>query len=238
MKRIFAFIICLMLLLMPLSVSAEENYSPESESATESESALSTEVVEDDWATITGTIKEWIEPNLEEISVIVSLLGYGILLLNRFSSVLKSMGTMNNNNITISKNNANFMEQAVASMNNASGAVTAYDGRISETLDVFREMIETHRVTVEEKKAVEKALVEMRGFLKICADANLEFSNELAELIALANIPNYKKEEFGARHVAAKEAILAVAAKTEAELVNLLYAKTEVMENDGETKEG
>ena len=237
MKRIIVLILCVIMLLVPLSASAEESYTPENEIVTETESEPATEATGDEWSTITGAIKEWIEPNLEEISVVVSLIGYGILLLNRFSSVLKSMGTMNNNTITISKSNANLMEQAMASINNASGAVTAYDGKISETLDVFRQMIETHKATVEENKALEKALVEMRGYLKVCAEANLEFSNELAELIALANIPNYKKEELGARHVAAKEAILASEANTEAEVVYLLSAKTEVKENDGETKE-
>jgi hypothetical protein len=55
--------------------------------------------------------------------------------------------------------------------------------------------------------------------LKLSKDANVEFANELAELLTLANIPNFKKEEIGARHLAAVKAIAEAEAKTETEEV-------------------
>ena len=230
MKRIIMLLLCVMMLLVPLSASAEESYTPENEITAETESVPPTEVAEDDWSTITGAVKEWIEPNLEEISVVVTLIGYGILLFTKLGNILKSMGTMNNNNITISKKNADFMEQAVDSINNASGAVTGYDARIVALLSAFQQ-------TAEDKKRLEAELLEMKSYLIASSKSNLEFSNELAELIALANIPNYKKEELGARHVAAKDAIISFEEKAANDVANLLAPKTEVMENDGETKE-
>lgn len=47
-----------------------------------------------------------------------------------------------------------------------------------------------------------------RAISRPSSKSNLEFADELGELLALANIPNYKKEEIGARHVAAKREIL------------------------------
>mgnify|MGYP003296352319 CR=1 FL=1 len=73
-------------------------------------------------------------------------------------------------------------------------------------------------------------------FLKTSADANIEFANELAELLGLANIPNYKKEEIGARHLESVKAILE--AEKKAEAVALIPATTEEAKEDvGETKE-
>ena len=52
-------------------------------------------------------------------------------------------------------------------------------------------------------------MTEIKSYLKTATKANVEFSNELAELLTLANIPNFKKEEIGARHLAAVNAIQA-----------------------------
>jgi hypothetical protein len=57
-------------------------------------------------------------------------------------------------------------------------------------------------------------------YIKTAKLANVEFANELAELLVLANIPNSKKDELYSRHIAAVGAI------AEAE-------KTEVTTNDG-----
>jgi hypothetical protein len=63
--------------------------------------------------------------------------------------------------------------------------------------------------------------------------------NEIAELIALSNIPNYKKDALGSRHVAAVDAIIKAEEMAEIEADNaakmLLPATTEeVKENVGE----
>jgi hypothetical protein len=112
----------------------------------------------------------------------------------------KSIGTMNNNTITIAENSANMMSQAVSNISNTANIVTAYDARIAA-------MLEAHQATVADRDRLEKELHELKAFLRSAAEANLEFSNELAELLNLANIPNFKKEEIGARHLAAVNSI-------------------------------
>ena len=230
MKKIFALILCLMLIAVPISAYAEgetEEINTEDILPEESPAPAPTEEKGTDWNeikdTISGAFVEWIEPNLEEIGVVVTLIGYGIVLFKKLASVLKSLGIMNNNTITISKENANRMEQAMS-------AVTGYEERIKILLEHYTSLAETLVQTAEDKKKLESELVEIKNYLKISADANLEFSNELAELLGLANIPNYVKEEIGARHVAAKNNII----EAEKKAVPLLVAPEEVKEDAGE----
>lgn len=215
MKKIFALILCLMLLAVPISAFAEGETMPE-----QAETSTDWNEIKD---TVSGAIVQWVEPNIEEIGVIVTLLGYGIMLFRKLAAVLKNMGTMNNNTITISKENAALMAQALASIDNASGAVTAYDARILALLEAFQQ-------TAEDKKRLEAELVEIKNYLKTSSASNLEFADELAELLGLANIPNYVKEQIGARHVAAKNNIIEAEKKAEA----LLTAPEEVKADVGE----
>jgi hypothetical protein len=124
------------------------------------------------------------------------------------------------------------MGNALAQMQNASGAVVQFDERINALLEAFK-------TTAEEKALLEKELVEIKNYLKIASQSDIELANELAELLALANIPNYKKEELGSRHAKAVNAIIEAEAKAEAEAYTaakmLLPATTEeVKENVGE----
>ena len=256
MKKFFALILCLMLLCaMPLATFAEGEEVTEDTTVTEEETVLEQgEIIPEqeetvpeetepapapeeetgtDWNeikdTLSGAFVEWIEPNIEEIGVVVTLVGYGIMLIKKFKNVLKSLGTMNNNTITISKENANLMEQAMASIESASGAVTAYDVKIAQILAAYQQ-------TAEDKQRLEKVLFEVNNYLKTSTDANVEFANELAELLGLANIPNYKKEEIGARHLEKVKAIIEASKKAEA--VALIPTNTEeVNEDDGEKQE-
>lgn len=217
MKKILALILCFVLLAVPVSASAEGEPTPE-----QGEVGTDWNEIKD---TVSGAIVEWVEPNIEEIGVIVTLLGYGIMLFKKLKAVLKNMGTMNNNTITISKENAALMAQAMASINDASGAVTAYDARILALLEAYQK-------TAESEKRLEAELVEIKSYLKTSSMANLEFADELAELLGLANIPNYVKEQIGARHVAAKKNIIEAEKKAEA----LLTAPEEVKNEVGENK--
>jgi hypothetical protein len=81
-------------------------------------------------------------------------------------------------------------------------------------------LLEEIRKNAEEKKSLEDALQEVAQYLKTAKLANVEFADELAELLVLANIPNSKKDDIFNRHRAA------VAALAEAE-------KTEVKEDVG-----
>jgi hypothetical protein len=95
-----------------------------------------------------------------------------------------------------------MMAQALAGMESAALAVKGYDERIAA-------LLEAHDATAADKERLERELLEVKAYLKSAAEANLEFSNELAELLSLANIPNFKKEEIGARHLAAVRAMKA-----------------------------
>ena len=245
MKRIFAVILCLMLVCAtPLVTFAEgeetivnetelveDITAAEEETAVEEEITASEEVADEegrDWedvkTTISGAIKGWIEPNLEEISVIVTLILSCFYQMRKHKLLNKSMGTLNNNAITVAKESSNFMSQALSNIENATGAVTSYDGRIVALLDAYK-------ATAEDKERLERELVEIKNYLKTSTQANVEFANELADLLALANIPNYKKQELGARHLAAVNAIIEAEEKAEA----MIPASTEeVKDNVGE----
>ena len=60
--------------------------------------------------------------------------------------------------------------------------------------------LEEFRKTEEDKLRLEDVVGRVETFLKAAKLATLELSNEVAELLVLANIPNAKKEELYARH--------------------------------------
>ena len=222
MKKILAILIALMICVMPLVAFAEDaevvegdNSTTTEEVPTEGENSAPTETPEEEVTTLTDTIVKWIEEHSAEIGIIVTLIGYGIVMIKKLGTVIKSAGTMNNNAISMAKTSTEFMGNALTEMQSASGAVTGYQTEIALLLETFRN-------TAEDKARLENELLEIHKALKLAKESNIEFSNELAELIALANIPNYKKEEMGARHLAAVNAI------TEAETVT-----EEVKKDDG-----
>lgn len=219
MKRIFAILIVLMLWTMPLVAFAEDatfpteeaevDTSTTEETPTEGEISLPEETTEEVTA-LTDTIVKWIEEHSAELGIIVTLIGYGIVMIKKLGTVLKSAGVMNNNAITIANTSTDFMGNALTEMKTASGAVVQYDSRILELLTAFKQ-------TLEDRAMLERELVEIKNYLQTSSKSNLEFANEFAELLALANIPNYKKEEMGARHLAALNAIIDAEARAEAE---------------------
>ena len=219
MKRIIVFMFCILFVCAnPSTVSAESTSLP----SEESEAATGETNLDETYTLISVKFKEWVLPHLEEISVVITLIGSLIYEIRKNRALAKSMGTMNNNTVAIAEQNANMMIKALSGMENVSNIVTAYDARIAA-------LLEAHQSTAEEKELLEKELTEIKTYLKTSAESNIEFANELAELLGLANIPNYKKEEIGARHLAAVKSIRT--AETDAILP--LNAK-EVKENDGE----
>ena len=255
MKKLIVGILCFMLLITPLSASAEEAAEGVTEGETVGDEVIDTpeekiptdEVIEgdsevvvpdnvptDDTPTfeeevkvVTDEIVKWLEDNSALLGMIVTLIGYGIVTFNRLSTVIKSASTMNNNAIAIAKNSKDVVDEALTSINSASGAVTNYDARIMALLEAFK-------TTAEDKARLEKEFVELKNYLKTSTDANIEFANELAELLGLANIPNHKKEEIGARHLEHVKAILEAEKKAEAAAV---VSTEEVKEDVGEEKE-
>ena len=254
MKKLVVGILCFMLLIAPLSASAEEAAEGVTEGETMGGDVIDTPaeeiatgeeiegdgeaVVPDDVPTddptfeeevevVTDKIVKWLEDNSALLGMIVTLIGYGIVTFNRLSTVIKSASTMNNNAIAIAKNSKDVVDEALTSINSASGAVTNYDARIMALLEAFK-------TTAEDKARLEKEFVELKNYLKTSTDANIEFANELAELLGLANIPNHKKEEIGARHLEHVKAILEAEKKAEAAAV---VSTEEVKEDVGEEKE-
>ena len=207
MKKFLAFILCVLIIsLIPLAVFAEDiptgNESTEIETSAESAISAPTEPPVETDKLLSEMFEEWIVPHLEEISVIITLIGTLFYQIKKNKSFGKNISTLNNNAVTIAEQNANLMAQALVNMQNASGAVTAYDARIAA-------MLEAYKATAANNERLEKELAEMKAYLKTSAESNIEFANELAELLGLANIPNHKKEEIGARHLAAVKSIKA-----------------------------
>ena len=207
MKKLLAFILCVLIIsLIPLAVFAEDiptgNESTAIETSAESAISAPTEPPVEKDKLLSEMFEEWIVPHLEEISVIITLIGTLFYQIKKNKSFGKNISTLNNNAISIAQNSSDMMLQALANMQNASGAVTAYDARIAS-------MLEAYKATAANNERLEKELAEMKAYLKTAAESNIEFANELAELLGLANIPNYKKEEIGARHLAAVKSIKA-----------------------------
>lgn len=226
MKKIFAILLALMICVMPLvafaedapidtEVVEEDNSTTVEETPTEGENEPPTETPEEtvpDAKTISAMIVDWITPHIEEISVIITLFMTLIYNIRRNKLLDKSVIKLNNNAVSISENSSSVISKALSNMEGVSGVVTGYQTEITMLLEQFRS-------TAEDKKRLETELCEIHKALKLSKDANIEFANELAELLALANIPNYKKEEIGARHLAAVHAIADAEAKTETEEV-------------------
>ena len=224
MKRVFALILCLILLIVPLSVSAEEA------SENVSEEVVTEEVATENhnWAEVKDNISvavvNWLYDNYDKALVTLFLLMSMLYDRVRDKKNRKDIGTLNNNAITIASDGKQFMGNALSEMQNVSGAVIQYDERITALLAAYQQ-------TAEDKQRLEAKLVEIENYLKINADANIEFANELAELLGLANIPNYKKEALGARHVESVKAILDAVVKAN---VLTLPPPEEVKEDAGE----
>ncbi len=241
MKKILAVILVLMLFCaLPLVAYAEGETVEEGDSTLEEEtvaegeiSASETEKIATEWDHLKNLFSEnfedWILSHLEEISVVVTLIMSCFYQKRKHKLLNRSMGTLNNNAITVAKDSTSFMGDALAQMRDASGAVVQYDEQI-------KALLEAYKTTAEEKALLEREFVEIKNYLKIESKSVTELSNEIAELIALANVPNYKKEELGARHVAAVNAIIEAEEKAEIEAENaakmLLPATTEEVKED------
>lgn len=225
MKKIFAILICAFLICaMPIvafaedgnseavgeETSATEDLPTEDESATEGE--ISGEEDTKSEAQIeaeltTEKIVKYVQDHLEEISVIITMILTVFYQVRKHKVLNKSIGTLNNNSVTIAENSSSAVNKALLGVEGVSNVVLSYKDEIATLLAEVRQ-------NAEEKKRLEAALTEVETYLKTAKLANVELANEVAELLVLANIPNSKKEELYSRHLAAVGAI-ADAEKTE-----------------------
>ena len=152
--------------------------------------------------TIPEKVVEYIQAHLEEISVIVTLILTIFYQVRKHKVLNKSIATLNNNAVTVADNSNQAMQQALSEVGGMSSVVGGYKDEMSAMLAEIRK-------NTEEKRALELTLEEVHNHLEQSKLANIEFANELAELLVLANIPNSKKDELYARHRAAVDAIAA-----------------------------
>lgn len=200
MKKILAFMLCAMLIFaLPVVAFAEgetvdgivQEEVVEDNSTPTEENVTEGENSASD-VLISETIKEWILSHIEEIAVVIFNAFLAIFYKRSYTKANLSMGTLNNNAVAIAKNNSTALDEARLIMERAAET----NERLKEELLDFRKSLESAKL------------------------ANVEFANELAELLCLANIPNSKKDELYSRHRAAVDKI------AEAE-------KTEVKKDDG-----
>lgn len=205
MKRIFAFALCAFLLVCTFTIVgfAEEPMLPEVE-----------ETAEVSEPTITESVVGYVKTHLEEISVIITLLLTIFYNARKHSVLNKTISTLNNNAINVATNSEASVKGAIAEVDRFAAAVVGFSDKIEGILSEFR-------ANAEDKAKLAAIIEKFEGVLVTAKLANIELADEVAELLVLANIPNAKKEELYARHIAAVNAI------SEAE-------KTEVIHHDGE----
>lgn len=214
MKKIFAFVVCTILLVCAFHVSAfaegesvdgiepsvevVDTLPTTEETATEGE--ISSESAMPDITT--DLIVGYIKAHFEEISVVITLILTAFYNIRKHRLLNKSISATNLNAITVAENSDRAILNAL------------------ERMEAFSALSAEYRASAEEKKKLEQTLNEAMTCIKASKLANIEFANELAELLVLANIPNSKKDELYSRHIAAVSAI------SEAEI-------TEVNNDDG-----
>lgn len=237
MKKILVLILCALLICALAvvasaedgSVSSEElngtgteNLPSEDVNAPESENTGSEDVEADISEAVTlytEKIVAYVKMHLEEISVIITLLLTTFYQVRKHIVLNRSIGTLNNNAITVTENSGAVIDTALKEIASVSSVIK---GNNEETAKLLAEV----RANEEEKKELKQALLDASAFMKTAKLANVELANEVAELLVLANIPNSKKEELYSRHLAAVGAI-AEAEKTE--------VNTEVKEDVAQT---
>lgn len=221
MKKIVFVIICMLLLVaFPISAFAtdepvnegalpevnEDVYIPEEENATEGEisapdSVDNVEATEE--KTVAETIVSFITENYTGsslISLAITVIIYLFYEIKKNKSLNGSIGILNNNAVQIAEKSTLAISNVLNDAKDIADIVKGYKDEIASLLTEIKK-------NAEEKENLEKTLHSVQAFLATSKLATIELSNEVAELLVLANIPNSKKDELYARHVAAVEAI-------------------------------
>lgn len=186
MKKLLMLMICVLLIcaVLPTVVFAESAETVTEETVTE-------ETVTD--KTITELVVDYVTEHVEEISVIGTLVVGMFYELRKHKKLNGSIGILNNNAIAVAENSATTIKSALEGIEGVANVVNEYKAE-------FETVLKEIRKSAEEKKCLEDTLSHVETFLKTAKLATLELSNEVAELLVLANIPNSKKEELYARH--------------------------------------
>ena len=204
MKKILAILLCAMLIIGATSIFAfaQETEAVEPETTVTEDVAPETDEPKD---SVVDAIVSYVQAHIEEITVIATLLGGVIYKIAESRRLKGSIGRLNNNAIAVAQNSAKDTQEMIA---NAMVLVKTVESYKEEMASLLAEV----RKNADEKQSLENTLCDVANFLKTSKLATLELSNEVAELLVLANIPNSKKEELYARH---KEAVTAIKAAEE-----------------------
>ena len=211
MKKILAIFMCIFLICaFPLIAFAEEEQTEivAETSTTEemtSEGEISGGINMPDITT--EMVVDYIKEHFEEISVVVSLILTTFYNIRKHKLLNRSIATTNNNAIKVVTDSDLIIQEALAKMEGISSDVSGYKKMFDTLKDDFTKLLEEFRATEEEKQKLEKTLSEAMNCIKTSKLANVEFADELAQLLVLANIPNSKKDELYSRHIAAVKAI-------------------------------
>lgn len=218
MKRIFAVILCVMLVFATPLVAYAEEAEPADQTTTAPVEETVTEEVEQ---TLPEKIVGFITENYTEsslLSLAVSVVVYLFYEIKKHRSLNGSIGVLNNNAVTVAENSAkaikDMLGEAGKMVDNSSEGIKKVLAEAVEIADVVKgykddlaALLEEIRTSAEEKESLEATLKSVQTLLKTSKLATLELSNEVADLLVLANIPNSKKEELYSRHRAAVDAI-------------------------------
>lgn len=182
MKRIFAFVICAVLLLCTFPIVAlaegEETEAVEQETtlaeteATEAieqeppptESAPAESVLQE--PTLSEKIVGYIKEHAEELYVIGSIIVYSIYDKKKQKVTLKSIATVNNNAVDVATNSQRAIDNSNEKMEQMASVVVGYEEKIVKMLSAF-EKNAAEKQTLEEliagyKTVIEKLLTECR----------------------------------------------------------------------------
>lgn len=177
-----------------------ESLPADEETVTDDENSAVGDMPAEAPALTTEQVLDWIFENYEEITVILAVIAAALLIIERLTKVIKSIVTCNNNAVDIAVESKETTQAALDEVKSLKETVSTYK-------EEFANLLAEVRLSDAEKKKYAEALSNNESFLKTAKLANMEFANELAELLVLANIPNSKKEELYARHRAAIAAI-------------------------------
>lgn len=217
MKKIFVVLLICTFLTFAFSVTTfAEETTPAEEIEIEE---IETEEVSESFDISIDDIISYVKEHYEEISVILGLIVSALYSLRLNKKTANSITTVNNNAVAIAENSASSM----AAM---SGVVEQYQTQMEAMLDEIRR-------NDKERADLEESLAEVTKYLKATRLANVELANEVAELLILANIPNSKKDELYARHLAAVNEI----ALAEAEAAESICEEIEGVKENEETHE-
>lgn len=214
MKKIFAILMCTFLLLTFSVTTFAEEITPAEDIVIEE-----TEEASEPFDISIDDIVSYVKEHYEEISVILGLIVSALYSLRLNKKTANSITTVNNNAVAIAENSASSM----AAM---SSVVEQYQTQMEAMLAEIRR-------NDKERADLEESLAEVTKYLKATRLANVELGNEVAELLILANIPNSKKDELYARHLAAVNEI----ALAESEAAESICEEIEGVKENEETHE-